>query len=645
MARNKGTFNFSANLEPKVQAPLDARTVVNTVAELTQAATWQDANNDVWLFNGLVVSVAQTGELYMLTNKAAYTSAASWKRIDAGEAEGKGVITLGNISKYLDSPVGTDVSEVFGDYTLAELFGQEAAGKIVRFAVYDELEDGVMGYQPVLFAEEYDTMGLGYRVLIKSGPRNMPPDVYFHELFFSEEDGVKKLTKNTKLRLLTDEQWTEVSDKVLLEDFSAVWELTTASTPAEIKEAMPASLWKLFDGWNFELSQIKSIWVDTSGDVGVCPVSVVCTDEMGDNFPVTISKLVGDKLYVLKLEGEPGVGYSSTAGKVVSNSVITVGESDLYPIGPLNTLTTGEYSSLDDIVGSPTDLVAAINAGKVVVVGGSTFTQVMPANASASNNTVSIDWVSGNMAFSYTLTFSGTAWTGLTDNSKETLHKGEAVESVTSGSDAVEVGGTAAKPTVGLKLDGTGNVKLTQAASGLKAEYKPIATQLAELVKDGDQVLHVETTGQQDPAKLAVTIGLDYNSGSKKISLTGVNDAVIAEIDAADFIKDGMVQSVALQGNNLVITFNTDAGAEPISVDLSKFLDVYTAGNGITISGKSIAVKPYMGLVADSNGVAVNINSGDKYLGFNAGALVSKGIDEAIETAVSQALTWIDVGE
>lgn len=219
------------------------------------------------------------------------------------------------------------------------------------------------------------------------------------------------------------------------------------------------------------------------------------------------------------------------------------------------------------------------------------------------------------------------------------------VESVTSGSGAIEVGGTTAKPTVGLKLDGTGNVKLTQAASGLKAEYKPIATQLAELVKDGDQVLHVETTGQQDPAKLAVTIGLDYNSGTKKITLTGINDAVIAEIDAADFIKDGMVQSVELEGNNLVITFNTDAGAEPISVDLSKFLDVYTAGNGITISGKSIAVKPYMGLVADSNGVAVNINSGDKYLGFNAGALVSKGIDEAIETAVSQALTWTDVGE
>lgn len=528
MARNKGTFNFSANLEPKVQAPLDARTVVDTVAELTQAATWQDTNNDVWLYDGLVVSVAQTGELYMLTNKAAYTSAESWKRIDAGEAEGKGVITLGNISKYLDSPVGTDVSEVFDDYTLAELFGREAAGKIVRFAVYDEMEEFTTGYQPILFAEAYDTMGLGYRVLIKSKSNNTP-DVYFHELFFSEEDGVKKLTKNTKLWLLTDEQWTEVSDKVLLEDFSAVWELTTESTPVQIKEAIPSSLWEELFAEGFPIKVSPTVWLDTAPSEntgGACPVSVVCTNGWGENWPVTISELMGDKLYVLKLDSEDGIDY-----KVISNSVITVGE---------------------------------------------------------------------------------------------------AVESVTSGSGAIEIGGTMAKPTVGLKLDGTGNVKLTQAASGLKAEYKPIATQLAELVKDGDQVLHVETTGQQDPAKLAVTIGLDYDSGTKKIKLTGINSAVIAEIDAADFIKDGMVQSVELEGNNLVITFNTDAGTEEITVDLSKFIDVYEAGGGITISGKTISV---------------NIKPEEKYLTSQSGYILTQGIDEAIEAAITEAFSWHEVGE
>lgn len=539
MARTKGQFNFSANLEVKKQAPLDARQQLITYAELTQAATWQDDDGNVWLYDGLVVPV-EGGQLWVLTNKDNYQQATSWKRVDAGEAEGKGVITLGNISKYLDSPVGTDVSEVFGDYTLAELFGQEAAGKIVRFAVYDDLEYGVMGYQPVLFAEEYDTMGLGYRVLIKSGPRNMPPDVYFHELFFSEEDGVKKLTKNTKLRLLTDEQWTEVSEKVRLEDFSAVWDLTTESTPTSIKNAMPASLWKLFDGWNFELNQIKSIWVDTSGDIGVCPVSVVCTDEMGNNFPVTISKLVGDKLYVLKLEGEPGVGYSSTAGKVVSNSIITLGQ---------------------------------------------------------------------------------------------------AVESVTAGN-GIEVTGTATAPVVSLKLSEDTLTPIELEFAG--AENDALKATIKEsIVASNDKVLkfNYAADGQSN---ISTQLGLTYDSGTKKIKLTGKDNAVVAEIDATDFIKDGMVDSVELEGNNLIFTFNTDSGKEEVSVDLSKFIDVYSQGNGITISGKAISVNPGNGLVASGRQVAISIKGGDKYLGFDAGALASKGIDEAIETAITEAFGWHD---
>lgn len=537
MARTKGQFNFSANLEVKKQAPLDARQQLITYAELTQAATWQDDDGNVWLYDGLVVPV-EGGQLWVLTNKDNYQQATSWKRVDAGEAEGKGVITLGYIAKYMDSPVGTDVSEVFGDYTLAELFGGEGKGKIVRFTVYDETDSFVTGYQPVLFAEAYDELGLGYRVLIKSKIYDTP-DVYFHELFFSEEDGVKKLTKNTKLRLLTDEQWTEVSEKVRLEDFSAVWDLTTESTPTSIKNAMPASLWVVFEGV-FGSHLIKSVWVDTSGDIGVCPVSVVCTDEMGDNFPVTISKLVGDKLYVLKLEGEPGVGYSSTAGKVVSNSIITLGQ---------------------------------------------------------------------------------------------------AVESVTAGN-GIEVTGTATAPVVSLKLSEDTLTPIELEFAGAKNDALK-ATIKESIVASNDKVLkfNYAADGQSN---ISTQLGLTYDSGTKKIKLTGKDNAVVAEIDATDFIKDGMVDSVELEGNNLIFTFNTDSGKEEVSVDLSKFIDVYSQGNGITISGKAISVNPGNGLVASGRQVAISIKGGDKYLGFDAGALASKGIDEAIETAITKAFGWHD---
>ena len=66
-----------------------------------------------------------------------------------------------------------------------------------------------------------------------------------------------------------------------------------------------------------------------------------------------------------------------------------------------------------------------------------------------------------------------------------------------------------------------------------------------------------------------------YDSDSKKINFTNGVD-VIATIDATGFIKDGMVSNVAISKGNLVITFNTDAGKEPISIALT---DIFNPAN------------------------------------------------------------------
>lgn len=155
----------------------------------------------------------------------------------------------------------------------------------------------------------------------------------------------------------------------------------------------------------------------------------------------------------------------------------------------------------------------------------------------------------------------------------------------TSGS-AIEVTGTAKDPTVGLKLDISGNVELTQSASGLKASVaipEPTVTGVAT----GDKVLKLNET------KLSSTLNLKYDSTNKKIQLLGINNAKIAEIDATDFIKDGMVNKVEFDPETkiLTITFNTDSGKEAITVDLSSLVDTYTAGNGIAIAGNVVSVK------------------------------------------------------
>lgn len=117
MARERGTFNFSASLEVKKQSPLDARQTYITYAELTQQATWVDSDSKVWLFKGLVVPVDYNGQhtLFMLTNPDNYTSTSSWVRVDGAGAESS-IYSINNINTITNSSTKEDVVETLGEY-------------------------------------------------------------------------------------------------------------------------------------------------------------------------------------------------------------------------------------------------------------------------------------------------------------------------------------------------------------------------------------------------------------------------------------------------------------------------------------------------------------------------------------------------
>lgn len=87
-----GQAEYASNFEVKKQAPLDARTVIiGTKADLILPETWSDADGNVWLYDGMPVSVRNNGgtpELYVLKNKEKYTSADSWIRVDGGAGSG-----------------------------------------------------------------------------------------------------------------------------------------------------------------------------------------------------------------------------------------------------------------------------------------------------------------------------------------------------------------------------------------------------------------------------------------------------------------------------------------------------------------------------------------------------------------------------
>lgn len=117
MARERGTFNFSASLEVKKQAPIDARQTYITYEELTQQSTWVDSDGKVWLFKGLVVPVNYNGQhaLFMLTNPDDYTSTSSWVRIDGAGVESS-IYSINNIDTLKTNSTKENVVEVLGEY-------------------------------------------------------------------------------------------------------------------------------------------------------------------------------------------------------------------------------------------------------------------------------------------------------------------------------------------------------------------------------------------------------------------------------------------------------------------------------------------------------------------------------------------------
>ena len=69
----------------------------------------------------------------------------------------------------------------------------------------------------------------------------------------------------------------------------------------------------------------------------------------------------------------------------------------------------------------------------------------------------------------------------------------------------------------------------------------------------------------------------------------------------------------------LTLTFNTASGKESIEVPMQKLVDTYTAGNGLSVTDKKFDLV---------------IKAGEKYLEVTADGIATKGIDDAIKSAI-----------
>lgn len=96
MARNKGLAPFSANFEPQIAAPLDARYVVDTVADLISSTIWTAHDSGIYTYKGMIVAVIndstpENNGLYYLADDD-YTNAGNWIKVGTGGASQPGIL-------------------------------------------------------------------------------------------------------------------------------------------------------------------------------------------------------------------------------------------------------------------------------------------------------------------------------------------------------------------------------------------------------------------------------------------------------------------------------------------------------------------------------------------------------------------------
>ena len=100
--------------------------------------------------------------------------------------------------------------------------------------------------------------------------------------------------------------------------------------------------------------------------------------------------------------------------------------------------------------------------------------------------------------------------------------------------------------------------------------------------------------------------GASYDSETREIKFYH-NGEVKTQIDATPFIKDGMVNSVRLENGYLIITFNTDAGKEPISINIGSIFEpsnYYTKaeiGDKFQPKGNYVSASTYTAFTSTTN--------------------------------------------
>lgn len=141
-------------------------------------------------------------------------------------------------------------------------------------------------------------------------------------------------------------------------------------------------------------------------------------------------------------------------------------------------------------------------------------------------------------------------------------------------------------------------------------------------VKEGEKVLSLNGTVFGTSLKIQKATHDDKTW----VQLLGINDELVSEFDAAEFVADGFLTNAEYDADTkeLVFTWNTVAGISEDRVPVGSLVDTYTNGLGLNLSNNEFSVK---------------VDTTDKYLTVDETGVHTKGIDDAISAAEGRAAT------
>lgn len=597
MARNRGIFNFSANLEVKKNSPLDSRVVVDTLVELTSTATWADSDNKVWLYNGIVVSVIENAGLYMLTNydpvdnALAYTDANNWVAVDASAAKIDIVDNLtstdtnkplsANQGKVLDEKIEglkTSLSTVYNykgsvadyaslpttDLTIGDVYNVVAANDTTpagtnyawNGTVWDALGGSVdlSGYvESVNFDDLVDArinkLVIGTLTTFVDDTKANTADI----LTIKGEAETEGSIKNA-IKVANDYTNTQLTGYVTTEDFESEIEATQA----------------VVDG----LKYFETVTGDTGS--ASAPNGAASLPIKGDGTLISTSVDTNG----VKIEHKEVAAPTVTNNTATTVNLTNGGTIDLYNVASVTTDGNGHITGVEQ------------NKQTVTLKIGTTLSDFGTGTADGSIKfTIRKEGATSDEA-PEDVKVAG--WDSLVnrigtlEHDLTTLNTG--VTGLTAGDDSITVAGTDSNPTVALKVNNTGTVTLTTVANnGVKADVN-----LENNTPDGTGGSNIAVVND---GKIDTRITINYgtlvkDSSDEYIYIERKSDnAIVASLNATEKL------ATAVQGSK------ADTALQSVSGDSGEFINITTSVKG-TGTTQTITPALVIGTFGGDNGVA-----------------------------------------